>query len=263
MKVVGKVFEPLSEHSGEVDAHIGQRLREFRLLSGLTQAEVAERLNVCQSAVTRLEGRRDILISTLREYLAVMGASLRVNAHFDSSAAMVSSLREADFRFDPVDENQLVFSIIGEDVLPPQRDIVFSIKPEFSRKIVAGEKTVELRRRFPLSIPAGTTALIYETSPTRALTGIAEIGQVYRQSPKDIWTSFADQACIARKDFDSYFDGVEAGFVIEMKHARALRRPLDLSELRDRFKFEPPQSYLYATQKMREALRYECAQLPN
>lgn len=263
MKVVGKVFEPFPDGSEVVDAHIGQRLREIRKLAGLTQAQVAQRLNVGQSAVTKLEGRRDILVSTLRDYLGVLGARLRIDAHFDNTAAMINSLREADFRFEQVDENQLVLPIMGDDRLPPHRDVVFSIKPEYSRKIATGEKTIELRRRFPMSVPAGTTALIYETSPTRALAGIAEIGEVHRRAPQEIWKSFSERACIARKDFDAYFAGVDRAFAIELKHGRRLPRPLELSELRERFSFEPPQSFLYATPKMREALLYECAKIPD
>lgn len=263
MKVVGKVFEPQAGGVDSAEAHIGQRLREIRMLAGLTQAQVAERLQIGQSAVTRLESRKDIHVSTLREYLGSMGATLRIQAKFDNAATLISSLREADFRFEQMDENQLLLPIIGEDLLPPHRDVVFSIKPEYSQKIVSGEKTIELRRRFPMSVPAGTTALIYETSPTRALSGVAEIGEVHKRTPIEIWKAFGEQACIARKDFDAYFSGVDRAFAIELRRGRPLPRPLGLSELRDRFSFEPPQSFLYATPKLREALLHERAQIPD
>lgn len=263
MKVVGKVFEPSPDQIGAADAHIGQRLREIRKLAGLTQVQLAERLNIGQTAVAKLERRRDLHVSTLGEYLSAMGARLRIDAQFCNAAAMVNNLREADFRFEQVDENQLMLPIIGEDRLPPQRDVVFSIKPEYSRKIASGEKTIELRRRFPMSVPVGTTALIYETSPTRALASVAEIGEVYRRTPQEIWADFGQRACIAQRDFDAYFLGVDRAFAIELKHVRRLPRPLKLSELRERFNFEPPQSFLYATPKLREALLYERAKIPD
>lgn len=263
MKVVGKVFEPLPGAADTGDRHIGHRLREIRKLAGLTQAQVADRLQIRQSAVTQLENRKDIQVSTLRDYLGAMGATLRIHAQFHSAATLIHSLREADYRFEQVDENQLLLPIIEDDQLPTHRDVVFSIKPEYSQKIASGEKTVELRRRFPLSVPIGTTALIYETSPTRALSGIAEIGEVHKRTPLEIWKAFGDRACIARRDFDAYFDGVEKAFAIELRCGRPLRRPLSLSELRDRFSFEPPQSFLYATPMMREALLNERAQIPD
>lgn len=263
MTIVGKVFEPLPGGRNAVDGHIGLRLREIRKLAGLTQAQVAERLQIVQSAVTRLESRKDIHVSTLRDYLSAVGAKLRIHAQFDNASTMISNLREADYLFDQIDENQLLLPIIGDDLLPAHRDVVFSIKPEYSRKIASGEKTIELRRRFPMSVPAGTTALIYETSPTRALSGIAEIGEVHQQTPQEIWKAFGERACIARKDFDAYFAGIDRAFAIELRRGRPLPRPLGLSELRDRFSFEPPQSFLYATPKMREALLYERAKIPD
>ncbi|USU11441.1 helix-turn-helix domain-containing protein [Sphingomonadaceae bacterium OTU29THOMA1] len=263
MKVVGKVFEAKADEAPENATHMGQRLREIRKVAGLTQKQLAARLDIGQGALSRVEGRRDILVSTLRDYLSALGATVRIDARFDDASALVTSMREADFGFEAVDENQLELPIVGEERCPLSRDVVFSIKPDYCEKIVTGAKTVELRRRFPMSVPAGTRALIYATSPTRALLGIAEIGMVHRCPPEDIWNSFSGRACIARKDFDSYFDGVERGYAIELKRARPLRRALELSELRDRFNFEPPQSFLYATPQMREALHYECSEIPH
>ncbi|MDP1643734.1 MAG: helix-turn-helix domain-containing protein [Phenylobacterium sp.] len=261
MKLEGKVFEAGLGGPSQGDEHIGSRLRQIRKLAGLTQAELAARLNIGQGALSRVESRKDILVSTLRDYLAALGATLRIDAQLGDAAALVTSMREAAFQFDPVDENQLLLPIIGDAIYPPRRDVVFSIKPEYCDAIIDGRKTVELRRRFPATAPVGTTVFIYATSPTRALVGMAEIGQVHCRTPQEIWDSFSDRACIARKDFDRYFDGVESGVAIELRRGRRLRRSLDLSELRERFSFEPPQSYLYATPKMREALHYECSEV--
>ncbi|KPH81341.1 hypothetical protein AE618_09735 [Bosea vaviloviae] len=259
----GKIFEARLDAQSQGDEHIGARLREIRNLAGITQADLAARLNISQGVVSRVEGRKDILVSTLRDYLAALGATLRIDAQFSDAAALVTSMRETSFQFDAVDENQLLLPIIGETPYPLRRDVVFSIKPEYCEAIIEGRKTIELRRRFPVTAPVGATAFIYATSPTRALLGLAEIGEVHCRTPRDIWDRFSDRACIARENFDRYFEGVDSGVAIELKHARRLRRPLDLSELRERFSFEPPQSYLYATPKMREALQYECSQIPH
>src|SRR5690242_2910544 len=155
MKVVGKVFEAKAGEAPENNTHIGQRLRDIRKLAGLTQEQLAARLNIGQGALSRVEGRRDILVSTLRDYLSALGATVRIDARFDDASALVTSMREADFDFEAVDENQLVLPIVGEERFPPRRDVVFSIKPDYCEKIVTGAKTVELRRRFPMSVPAG------------------------------------------------------------------------------------------------------------
>jgi predicted transcriptional regulator len=263
MKVIGKASRPRHRDENATNDHIGHRLRDIRSLAGLTEAQVANRLRVVPAFINKIESKKDITVFALRDYLRALGASLRIQAQFDNAAAMISNLREIDYVFDQIDEDQLLLPIVGDDRLPAFRDVVFSIKPEFSRKIVSGEKTIELRRRFPMSVPIGTAALIYETSPTKALSGIAEIGEVYKRTPNEIWKTFGDRACIARKDFETYFDGSDQGFAIELRHARPLLRQLGLSELRDRFSFEPPQSFLYVSPKMREALLNERVQIPD
>lgn len=259
-KFAGKVFEARA-YARNLDAsHIGERLKEIRKVAGVTQEELALRLNIGQTALSKLEKRDDIHLSTLKTYLEALGATLRVNASFDDPSMIVRCLQEAKIAFHVVDENQLLLPIIGDDSFPLRRDVVFSIKPQYSEKILSGEKTVELRRRFPMDVPSGTKALIYSTSPTRAVTGIVEIDDVVKGSPSLIWKNFSDEACINKNDFDAYFAGVESGFVIKLANAHPLRRKIELSELRERFNFEPPQSYLYATPQLREAILNEPAQ---
>ena len=264
MGLKGKVFEARVGASADGKPHIGTRLRELRQMAEITQAELAVRLQIDQTAVSRLEQRADIRLSTLRGYIEALGAQLRIDATFRDHLAVVRHLEEAPFQYDYKDENQLVLPILGDDRLPSARDIVFSIKPEHSRKIEKGLKTVELRRRFPSNVPSGTVALIYSTTPIRALTGIARIADVLKYPPHRIWEEFATETCISKEDFNSYFAGSEAGFVIRLRHARPLQRLVHLDELRQRFNFEPPQSFLYAPPELREALHNECSpEVPN
>lgn len=258
--VAGKVFEVRIATAAAELNHIGTRLSALRKVAGLTQKELAERLGIGQPALARLEKRPDILVSTLRDYLGALGAKLRIDATVDQST-IVSSLAESDYGYQFTDEDQFVLPIIGDGPLPDHRDVVFSIKPEYSEKILSGAKTVELRRRFPTDVPHGTCALIYATSPTRALTGVASIGDIVRMPPKEIWKAYSRRACIKRRDFDAYFDGVDAGVVIELREPRSLRRAVPLEELRDRFNFEPPQSFLYAKNEIRKSLEGDRVQV--
>ena len=95
----------------------------------------------------------------------------------------------------------------------------------------------------------------------RALTGIAEIEDVVKQSPDDMWNQFSAEACVTRTEFDTYFEGLDSGFAIKLRGARPLRRPLPLAELRNRFSFKPPQSFVYAQPLLRTALSHECSDL--
>ncbi len=257
----GKVFQARPARD-DGEEHIGRQLKTVRQFAGLTQVALAERLGMQQSAVARIESQADIRVSTLRQIIESLGGTLRIDAQFKPTSRIVR-LEETNFDFQAVDEDQLTLPIVGEDHFLPRRDVVFSIRPQYSRRIETGEKTVELRRRFPADVPEGTIALIYSTSPTRALTGIAEIEGVVVDTPESIWSRFQGKACIEKPDFDTYFAGTERACAIKLRRARPLRRSLDLSELRERFSFEPPQSFLYAKPDLREALIYECAEVPN
>ena len=53
-------------------------LAEARARAGLTQTQVAERLGIGQSDVSKLERRTDVRLSTLGAYTRAIGATLRV-----------------------------------------------------------------------------------------------------------------------------------------------------------------------------------------
>jgi predicted transcriptional regulator len=111
-------------------------------------------------------------------------------------------------------------------------------------RILAGLKTVELRRRFPK--PVGRTkVLLYSTSPVQAIVCHAVLEEVSHLSIQALWRRFARAAAVTREEFDSYFQGVETGCALRLTKIRALEIPLDLADLARRFKFAPPQSYCY------------------
>lgn len=56
----------------------GETLAEARASAGLTQSEVAQRLGISQSDVSKLERRSDVRVSTLRAYARAIGARLYV-----------------------------------------------------------------------------------------------------------------------------------------------------------------------------------------
>lgn len=69
-------------------------LRDLRKAHDLTQARMAELLHVGQDSVSRLEQRSDLLLSTLRDYIAAMGGTLELVVHFpDRPVVVLSGLR--------------------------------------------------------------------------------------------------------------------------------------------------------------------------
>ena len=57
-------------------------LRELRKARQLTQASVARELGISQDAISRLEQRSDLFLSTLRRTVEAMGGSLSLVARF-------------------------------------------------------------------------------------------------------------------------------------------------------------------------------------
>ena len=58
-------------------------LRQLREAHQKTQAKVAKKLGIGQDSVSRLEKRSDMLISTLRDYVAALGGRMRLVVEFE------------------------------------------------------------------------------------------------------------------------------------------------------------------------------------
>lgn len=252
-KLTGKIIEASEAKSVSDIENVGPALKNLRVLSSLTQSDMAERLNIQQAAVSKIEKGGDTHLSTVKKYVEALGASLQIGASFQADTPLALHIREA-FDVEYGDDNQLVLPILEDEPFRPQRDIVISIRPQYSDKIIEGLKTVELRRRFPVSAPSGTIAYIYSTSPTRAMVGSASIKNVLKLSVDELWQNFENNAYIKKDDFDKYFEGVDHGFALLFEDVRPFSRPIPLTELREDFGFQPPQSFLYAKQDLRKAL---------
>lgn len=256
-KLTGRVIEAQALAGGRGTAQIGAELKRLRLLAGFTQGQVASRMDVQQAAISKIENGGEIYLSTVERYVEALGASLRLNAHFPVDAPIVARLQSGPFDFEHGHDDQLVLPILADEPFKPQRDVVLSIKPIYSEKILAGQKTVELRRRFPVAAPYGALAYIYSSSPVKAIVGTASIRDVLKLPVEQIWTEFESTAFIERPLFDKYFEGLSFGFALVFDDVKSFTRPLPLQELRARFGFEPPQSFLYAKHDLRKALQDE------
>ena len=64
---------------------IGALLRQAREASGLTQEEIAARLNTKKSAISRIENHaEDIKLSTLEKFASVLGRKIEVSITLNS-----------------------------------------------------------------------------------------------------------------------------------------------------------------------------------
>jgi DNA-binding XRE family transcriptional regulator len=73
-----RVVELLAKGSRSIPPH-EVVLRELRAALGFTQEQLANRLGVQQAAVSRLERRPDMTLSSLRRYVEALGGELEIN----------------------------------------------------------------------------------------------------------------------------------------------------------------------------------------
>ncbi len=70
-----KAVDLIQDSTAHLDRVYAAGLAEIRKLASQTQAGLAERMGVKQAAVSRIESRDDLLLSTLAAYAAAAGAT--------------------------------------------------------------------------------------------------------------------------------------------------------------------------------------------
>ena len=77
-----------ADHQAEIKRRSAEFINEYETLQqmrkarALTQKKLAKKLGVAQVAVSKLENRSDLLLSTLRSYVEAMGGTLDLIVHF-------------------------------------------------------------------------------------------------------------------------------------------------------------------------------------
>lgn len=133
-------------------------------------------------------------------------------------------------------------------------DAIISIRPAYADAILAGTKTVELRRRAPI-IVAGTRLWIYATRPVAAIVGFATIKNIVKSRPAAIWRAHRAKAGVDRAAFKAYFQGTDQAVAIELGNTRRVH-PISLEQLRRiRPRFHPPQVLMHLTAAETRTLR--------
>lgn len=119
-----------------------------------------------------------------------------------------------------------------------EKVILLSIKPEYSKLIFSGEKTIELRRAFPKL--CSRYVLIYESCPTKKITGLLKIKKVHIKSIKKL-LELSTKAKVTKTFINEYFKGKEIGAAVEIERVFELKEKIPL----ERLGFPPPQNFRY------------------
>lgn len=116
-----------------------------------------------------------------------------------------------------------------------KKGIYLSIKSEFTKKIETGEKNYEFRKYYPKQ--KIDVLYVYETTPTCSLKYIIEIGNIIEYPNKILKKGYGNI------DFNNGLK--KSKYAYEIKHVDILENPIDLSQLREKYNFVPPQGYAY------------------
>lgn len=87
------------ERRARVEARVQESIQdmalaELRAARDLTQKHLSDVLGVKQSAVSKLERRADMYVSTLRSFIKAMGGDLEIRAVFPDGAVRITQFQD-------------------------------------------------------------------------------------------------------------------------------------------------------------------------
>ena len=124
-------------------------------------------------------------------------------------------------------------------------EALISIKPRYVRRMLDGEKSVEIRNR-TVNLRQESRLWIYSTLPKGCIEAVAEVGRVEVGTPPAIWHKYGDSLGISETAYRQYVNGASSVSAISIRRVSQLPSALSLSMLRMRVPgFHPPQFLKY------------------
>lgn len=123
-------------------------------------------------------------------------------------------------------------------------DLLVSMKPKYAEQILAGSKLVEIRKRFSQRW-IGCKAILYSSSPQKALVGEATVRSVTTGTPTDIWSKFHTNLGCTSDEFERYVGPAKEVCAITLDDVFPYKQPVSLSQIAYLLgeDLRPPQSY--------------------
>ena len=118
--------------------------------------------------------------------------------------------------------------------------ILMSIKPEFVKKILSGEKEFEFRK--VCCNDNVKKLIIYSTNPVKKVVGEANIVDIVKGTPFSVWEKTRHKSGITKDFFDKYYDGHKKAVAYKLANVRCYDKP---KKLRDFGISVAPQSFVY------------------
>ncbi|MCP4260920.1 MAG: DUF365 domain-containing protein [Planctomycetes bacterium] len=122
--------------------------------------------------------------------------------------------------------------------------IVMSIRAKYARKILSGEKKVEVRKKFSNKWK-GSKVTIYASGHEHSLVGEALIKDVIFDKPENVWDRFSGQIGCTKEEFDNYTASKNKVFAVLLEDAVPYQKSISIKEISSLMKedLRPPQNY--------------------
>lgn len=119
-------------------------------------------------------------------------------------------------------------------------EILLSINPEYVEKILSGIKKYEYRTR--VAKKSVKKIVIYCTFPRMKVLAEAEILEVLKMKPEELWKETEGESGITKEFFDKYFQHHEFAYAYKLGKVTEYAKQKSLSDFGCK---SAPQSFVY------------------
>ena len=109
--------------------------------------------------------------------------------------------------------------------------LFIGIKPQFTKKILLGEKTIELRKSKP-NIKIGGTVVIYATWPQKQVVGVAVVKDIIECYKLVFWNRYSNKTGVSSTLFTKYYEKRSKAIGIELERIEIFDNPINIAEIR-------------------------------
>jgi predicted transcriptional regulator len=121
---------------------------------------------------------------------------------------------------------------------------VLSIKPVYANQILAGTKTIELRKS-SMGLNSGDVILVYSSAPEQRITFWFQIQALETLRVDSMWDRYHDVLGIDYEEYAAYFSGVDYAVALHVGRVQPVS-PISLQEIQRLVSgFVPPQGLIW------------------
>ncbi len=125
--------------------------------------------------------------------------------------------------------------------------LIISVKPKYAKKILSGNKTIELRKCSPQRVSENNYVVLYVTNPIMEIWGIYKIKNILSDEVDLFWNKYNKNLGVSKNEYYSYYINSKKAFGIELEEVKKLDEySIKLIDIKKMIpSFSPPQTYKY------------------